>query len=65
MQTVNNSVTIDPDTSIISHSDVELGTIPGINNASWYTFANIDGAKGKVHQGSDGLTENNRRHNRR
>jgi hypothetical protein len=57
--TVNNSVTIDPDTSIISHSDVELGTIPGINNASWYTFANIDGAKGKVHQGSDGLTENN------
>ena len=57
--TVNNSVTIDPDTSIISHSDVELGAVPGINNASWYTFANIDGAKGKVHQGSDGLTENN------
>lgn len=57
--TVNNSVTIDPDTSIISHSDVEFGAVPGINNASWYTFANIDGAKGKVHQGSDGLTETN------
>ncbi|MDA9858820.1 hypothetical protein N9D23_11930, partial [Rubripirellula sp.] len=57
--TVNNSVNIDSDTSIISHADVELGTVPGINNASWYTFANIDGAKGKVHQGSDGLSETN------
>jgi len=57
--TVNNSVTIDPGTSIISHSDVEFGAVPGINNASWYTFANIDGAKGKVHQGTDGLTETN------
>ncbi|MCP4886206.1 MAG: hypothetical protein GY904_06285 [Planctomycetaceae bacterium] len=57
--TVNNTVTIEPGTSIVSHADVELGAVPGINNASWYTFANIDGAKGKVHQGSDGLTESN------
>lgn len=57
--TVNNAVTIEPGTSIISHADVEFGAVPGINNASWYTFANIDGAKGKVHQGSDGLTESN------
>ncbi|MDG2221304.1 MAG: dockerin type I domain-containing protein [Rubripirellula sp.] len=57
--TANSTVNIGSDASIISHADVELGSIPGINNASWYTFANIDGAKGKVHQGSDGLTESN------
>ncbi|MDE0864153.1 MAG: hypothetical protein OSA98_10220, partial [Rubripirellula sp.] len=45
--------------TIISHGDIEIGALPGINNASWYTFANMDGAKGKVHQGTDGLTESN------
>ena len=57
--TVNNSVSIGTGTSIVSHADVEFGAVPGINSASWYTFANIDGAKGKVHQGSDGLNESN------
>ena len=55
--TVTHDLTIGEGTSIISHADVEIGAVPGINNASWYTFSSIDGAKGKVHTGSDGLSE--------
>lgn len=53
----NMNVTIGSGSQIISDRDVDLGTIPGINNAQWYTYANIDGAKGKTHSGTDGATQ--------
>ncbi|MFM7315524.1 MAG: beta strand repeat-containing protein, partial [bacterium] len=53
----NLSVSLGSGSQIISDRDVNLGAQPGINNAQWYTFANMDGAKGKTHSGTTGATQ--------
>ena len=55
----NNTVNVGSGTNIISGRDVQIGSVPGINSAVAYSFASIDGAKGKTHTVTDGVTESN------
>ena len=55
----DNTVTIGSGTNITSGRDVQIGSVPGINSAVAYSFQNIDGAKGKTHTQTDGVTETN------
>lgn len=55
----NNTVNVGSGTNIISGRDVQIGSVPGINSAVAYSFQNVDGANGKTHTVTDGVTASN------
>ncbi|MGI9460500.1 MAG: lectin-like domain-containing protein, partial [Pirellulales bacterium] len=55
--TASASVEIDSDSSIISDLDVEIGAIPGINNATWYTLKVWNGLQTDIDSDAGTVTE--------
>ncbi len=55
--TASASVEIDTGSSIISDLDVEIGAIPGINNATWYTLKVWNGLQTDIDSDAGTVTE--------
>ncbi|MFM7974576.1 MAG: beta strand repeat-containing protein, partial [Pirellula sp.] len=54
-----NTVSVGTGTNIISDRDVQIGSVQGISNAVAYSFASIDGGRGKAAVVTDGVVESN------